>query len=410
MKNLYLLLAAAVLIPGSVAAQSADCSGGRYFQEIFPNVDVTTDVTYGQNMNVDNQMQTLELDIYRPQGDVQTDRPLIILAHGGSFYAGDKSSADIVSLCNHFARMGYVAVSMEYRLESLLNILFSSDIEKTFLNIVYDAVCDQKAAIRFFRKSAAEGNPYGINPNIVIVGGVSAGSILSIHNAYLDDTTKFPAKIDPDPVDPLNGTSGNPGYSSAPQAIVNLCGAIGDTTWLEMLDQPFVSVHTQDDDVVPYGSDTANPGIPVMLVHGSYSMNLRAQNVDVTNPFLSFPTGGHCGFLSNQTEFDSTLTFVKTFLHDQICIQSLVTEQQPEAVFFSAYPNPAHNGFYIDIPGNADDLNATLVNMLGETVWAAKIPAGQNMMYVESAGMKSGMYILKLEAKGKLSSSKITIR
>jgi hypothetical protein len=275
---------------------------------------------------------------------------------------------------------------------------------------VYDAVADEKAAIRFFRRSVVEsGNPYGINPDVVIVGGVSAGSILSIHTAYLDDTAKFPAKIEPD-TNALDGNSGNPGYWSVPQAVVNLCGAIGDTTWLEPLDQPFVSVHTEDDDVVPYGSDVANPGIPVMLVHGSYSMNIRANNVNVENPFMHYATGGHCGFLYDTGQFDSTVTFVKTFLHDQICLKSLITENQPGTIFFSAYPNPSEDGFLIDIPGNDTEVKVQLVNMLGATVWSGIIPPAQNKQYVSVAGMESGMYILKLESKGKYSSQKISVK
>lgn len=409
MKQLLLTLAAVPLISLAATAQSGDCTGGRYFDEIFSNVDVQSDVTYGQNMNVSNQMQSLEVDIYTPQGDVLTNRPLIILAHGGSFVSGDKTSADIVALCTHFAKMGYVAVSMEYRLESVINIALSSDVEETFLNIVYDAVSDQKAAIRYFRKSVAVGgNPYGINPDVVIVGGVSAGSILSIHTAYLDDTTKFPVKIHPD-TNAIEGNSGNPGYWSVPQAVVNLCGAIGDTLWLEAMDQPFVSVHTEDDDVVPYNSDIANPGIPIMLVHGSNSMNKRALNVGVTNPFLSYPTGGHCGFLTDPGRFDTVVTFVKTFLHDQICLQALYTEQVPTGIFFSAYPNPSHDGFFIDIPANDQKMQAVMMNMLGQVVWNGVIPAGQNQQFVNTTGFETGMYILKLGTAGRYSSQKILI-
>lgn len=410
MNKIFTSLVLSFYIFNSVYSQSVDCSGGRYYDEIFSNVDVQSNITYGQNINVNNQMQSLEMDIYSPQGDVATNRPVIILAHGGSFYGGTKESPDIVSLCNRFAKMGYVAVSMEYRLESIVNVLLSSDIEKTFLNIVYDAVSDQKAAIRFLRKSVAvDGNPYGINPNIVMVGGVSAGSILSIHTTFLDDTLKFPSKIDPD-TNAIEGNSGNPGYWSVPQAVINLCGAIGDTLWLEMMDQPMVSVHTEDDNVVPYNSDIANPGIPIMLVHGSNSMNKRANNLNLTNPFLSYSTGGHCGFLYDANQFDSVVTFVKTFTHDQICFQGLYTENEPNGIFFSAYPNPTVDGFYIDIPGNTYNLKATLMNLLGQVVWSGVIPSGQNLHFVSTVGLKTGMYVLNLGFDGKYSTQKIMVK
>ena len=46
------------------------------------------------------------MDVYTPDGDTYTERPLIIFAHGGSFYAGDKNNPTMVSLCESFAKRG----------------------------------------------------------------------------------------------------------------------------------------------------------------------------------------------------------------------------------------------------------------------------------------------------------------
>ena len=63
---------------------------GRYLDEIFTGVDVST-VTY-------SEVNNLQLDIYQPVGDTEGNRPLIILAHGGSFIAGVRTNPSMVSL------------------------------------------------------------------------------------------------------------------------------------------------------------------------------------------------------------------------------------------------------------------------------------------------------------------------
>ena len=36
------------------------------------------------------------MDIYTPDGDTVTNRPVILYMHGGAFYAGEKGSVDCV--------------------------------------------------------------------------------------------------------------------------------------------------------------------------------------------------------------------------------------------------------------------------------------------------------------------------
>ena len=59
-------------------------------------------------------MQTLLMDIYQPYNDPMAARPFMVLVHGGSFLQGNKS--DLEETCRAFARKGYVAVSIQYRL------------------------------------------------------------------------------------------------------------------------------------------------------------------------------------------------------------------------------------------------------------------------------------------------------
>lgn len=401
MKHVFSLAVLSFLIYSLNAQNTTDCSNNRYLDEIFSNVTVTSDIQYGSNIGVDNQVVNLLLDVYQPVGDSVTNRPLILLAHGGSFIGGSKTLDNaVVTLCERFAKMGYVTASMNYRLENPLNILLSSNREKTFFEIVYRAVQDQKAAIRFFRKSVAEdGNPYGINPNIIIIGGSSAGGVLSIHTAYLDDPNEIPSIIDTASLGSLEGESGNPGYSSLPQAVVNLCGAIGDTSWLKPGNQPLVSVHGSNDAIVPANADTAKPmGLPITFIYGSIPLHERAQNVGIDNTVKIFLGKGHVPYQSNNDYMDTTVNVVKNFLHDLICNKGLNTESEVSSFDVKAFPNPVADNLQIQLPDEFQGGELSLMDLTGKLIIKRNIPAftKQFNLDIHSIQVLNGCYLLQI--------------
>ena len=115
MKKVY-FLAVALLATTFVMAQ---CNG-RYQTEIFTSTDVAT-------INYSDVYTGLEhrMDIYTATGDTGSNRPVIFYLHGGSFYSGDKSMTDCIDFCNAFAKRGYVAVSLNYRLANIISFLSS---------------------------------------------------------------------------------------------------------------------------------------------------------------------------------------------------------------------------------------------------------------------------------------------
>ncbi len=136
-QKLYLIVGCLLMlqIPGAFA----QCPGGRYANEIFSGYTVTT-TTYSTPYN-------LQMDIYQPTGDTLSARPLIILAHGGSFISGTRTAdATVDSLCARFARRGYVTASIDYRLGTTAQMLSSDSTQP--ISEVIQAVSDGKAAIR----------------------------------------------------------------------------------------------------------------------------------------------------------------------------------------------------------------------------------------------------------------------
>lgn len=367
MKKLYALIAIIGLSYFQVHSQF-DCSGGRYYQDVFPTYDLTSDVTYGEALNVSGELQSLELDIYQPEGDTLSQRPLLILAHGGSFIFGSKTGLDVVALCNKFVKLGYVVASIEYRLGfgGLPNVSSATQ-------AVYRGTSDMKAAIRFFRKNFSEGNTYRIHPDYIFTGGVSAGAFTALHAAYIDQESEIPAEVDPIEFGGVEGNSGNPGFPSNTRAVVNLCGAIGDTSWINAGDVPNISMHGTLDATVPYGTDLISVfGIGLLTVDGSASIAQRMSNLGIEHEFISWQGADHVPFVSNANYQDSVYQFVVPFLADFLGCDPTGISAVESSLTLDLFPNPASGVLFYKSKTTLTEIS--LRDLAGRTLRQQKSP------------------------------------
>lgn len=174
---------------------SAQCTGLRYRDIMFDDTTISN-ITYGQNVNLSNGNATLRLDVWMPKNDTVTNRPLIIIAHGGNFLGGSKTGSDVLQFCNDFSDMGYVVASIDYRV-GMTNFPFPGPDSTDATEAVIRAVHDAKAAVRFFKKDVSTmGNTYGVDTSNIFFMGVSAGGFMALQVAYLDDPNEFPSWAD----------------------------------------------------------------------------------------------------------------------------------------------------------------------------------------------------------------------
>ena len=106
-------LLASVLVGVPPARAEEPAAGVRYVDRIFTDVGVVQDVPYGAAVNSRGETQELLLDVYHPVGDEETDRGLVIWAHGSGFRVGDKS--DIGPL-KEYVKRGWIGISISYRM------------------------------------------------------------------------------------------------------------------------------------------------------------------------------------------------------------------------------------------------------------------------------------------------------
>ena len=300
----------------------------RYQSEIFSSVSVTT-VNYS-DVFFDNFHK---MDIYTADGDTATNRPLIIFHHGGSYYQGTKENPGAVDFCTAFAKRGYVSVSANYRLVSLLDLIsFLTNHDEQYEEVL-KATNDMKAAVRFFKKDFTNGNNYGIDTNAIFVGGISSGGITAIHTAYIDDISDLPTspinvQAIANSLGGLDGDAGNNGYSSKVNGIINFAGGIQQLSWIDNQDEPIFSAQGDNDVIVNYycGPGLDNPF--VLDLCGLGEIHPICDNLGILNEGLTFNNVDHNWVIGNsQLEFNQAVNAASDFLYPILpCNQSTQIE------------------------------------------------------------------------------------
>ena len=240
----------------------------KYVDLAFPAYTLTSDLVFGSNQNPwFPRVDTLKLDIYEPQGDTSLLRPAMVYIHGGQWTYGDKTDAPVVTMMLNMAVRGVVGFAINYRLADTT----SAGVQGA--NVLAE---DAKAAIRWIRKNAQQ---WRIDPNRIGVAGESVGANGAIVTGYTS----------------WEGTSGNPGYPSNVQWVLDLWGR----------------------GVTPIN----DPNVTLCIVHGdadpanSYAgealrMQAEAAANGVTCELITLPGAGH-------TPWDRWSTFSPRFIERQ---------------------------------------------------------------------------------------------
>ena len=154
---------------------------------------VPAGVRYEQDIEFGRGGDTpLHLDIARPENTTKP-APCIVFIHGGGWRGGNFKAH--VPQILEFAKEGYVAVTVQYRL--VPKARFPAQIE------------DVKCAVRYLRANAEK---YGLDKERIGAIGFSAGAHLSMLLGVMDEK------------DGMEGSGGHAGHSSKVQAVVSFFG------------------------------------------------------------------------------------------------------------------------------------------------------------------------------------------
>jgi hypothetical protein len=338
MKRLLTILLAAnfVTIGWSAKGQSSHCLANRYSQDaLFDSTDIqiTTNVHYATSMRwPGTEMDSLRMDIYQPDPNIDplAERPLIVMTHGGSFAAGNRTA--MAYYCMEMARRGFVTATISYRLGWNCNVAAADpciacqgEAWRTKV-ATYRAVQDNRAAIRHLIHNASD---FGIDTGFVFLQGESAGSITSLNSTFWNQAEADAWCANCTSEVGLLDTAGNQltdAYSI--KGVINQCGAIALLDNMDGHDVPVVGFHNNPDCLVPYGGGQVINclGCAVFYwVAGSAAIRARLEQNGVCYELNSttslFPA--HCNYGANGI-IRKSACFLKGILCDS-CVSSTST-------------------------------------------------------------------------------------
>ena len=174
----------------------------------------------------------LKMDIYTPGMDASAQRPLLLMMHGGSFLFGNRTEAGQTAWCRHFASLGYVAASIDYRLGFWPS-------KHGLLQAETDALDDADSALAYL---LGRGD-LRIDPGKVFVAGTSAGAILAMGLAYGLYGAHPPKAFQP-----------RLGPEFRIRAVGDLWGYVRHLSVLENARVPILAFQSEQDPVVPFDS------------------------------------------------------------------------------------------------------------------------------------------------------------
>jgi len=305
--------------------ESPDPTAVRYLDEMF---DVDVDILFNKYAEADalvytqpyslsyqplTYSQNLNFHLYQPENDTETNRPLVIFAFGGAYLLGTPLQPQIVNYARNLAKRGYVVACIEYRLG------FDVFDENTAIRALYRGSQDMVSAIRYFKGNAAE---FGIDPDMIFIGGNSAGAVSSLHAAYASEAERAAHPLMaptyvweetwPDLGGVIDGNKDNSlGYETngdySIAAVLNLWGALGDLSIIDSpSDKPIISFFGSDDttvspnsaapfedvvETIPDIGPLENIGFPVL--HGANPIHAHLNSMGIYNEKYEYAGEGH---------------------------------------------------------------------------------------------------------------------
>jgi hypothetical protein len=412
MKNLFLIVC--LLACASALAQNY-CSNPLRFSEqpIFTDNQITTqtNVVYGSATNWQGQTEQLTFNVVYPALALDTLalRPFILIIHGGGFVSGNKE--DWNNECREFAKRGFVAATIDYRLGLTGNCAVDSF---SYDKAVYRAIQDAKAALRFAVNNAAAAR---IDTSQIFIGGGSAGAATALGVLYLSQAEwDSYSPIISQTLGPLNTSGNNLTNSFSIKGIMNNWGAIGKNFIQQNEMVPMIAFHGDADSTVDIDSSFANSCVNPPLVYGSRSLYTLFTNAGICAD-LSVKIGGGHGvyrFNGNNFRIDRTSCFFKSVMcntctnfysTDSIpanCSVATGVDETAENKGFSVYPNPSAGNFTLTFDAEGKK-TISVINTMGQIVKQFDYYGDMTELNIDT----KGLYFLRIQQESNITTQKI---
>lgn len=181
-----------------------------YTQDLY-SYTVETDIEYGIATNYAGFDESLRLDLYKPLGDNNCNRPCVVLIHGGAWVQGSKDQPGNLILAEKFVKRGWVVAAISYRLgthgpdiynenypscplfDDTVNIFrcWNTADSAEVIRANYRGQQDAKGAIRFMKGRHILDSTDIANFFVV---GESAGGFIALATTFINATNEKPSE------------------------------------------------------------------------------------------------------------------------------------------------------------------------------------------------------------------------
>lgn len=242
----------------------------RYLDSISANIGKVT-YTYSDS---------LKLDFYSIKGDTVTNKPLLVLVHGGGFAIGKRDNILESRFSRQMAKKGYAVASISYRLtrkgKSFGCNCPTNEKMETFLSASEDV-------LRATQYLVDRANDLKFDKDNVILVGSSAGAEAILNTAFMQFRYDFRTL----PYKDLKFSG-----------VISLAGAVLDADYITQKNTvPTMLFHGERDNLVPFASaphhycKETDPGY--LPLDGSRSIADRLEALDTSYTLVFDPEGNH---------------------------------------------------------------------------------------------------------------------
>lgn len=371
-------------------------------------INIQRNIEYGVAKNWQGQSEKLRLDVYYPILSIDTIplRPLILMVHGGGLISGDK--ANYTRVCLEFAKRGFVAVSINYRLG--LNCKTDSISEE---KAKYRAQQDVQAAFRFVVENA---QVLRVDTSWMFIGGGSAGSVAALGTVYVsqNEWNKLSPKLESE-LGSLNSSGNSLQHTFSIKGVFNDWGAMLVSVLQPNELKPMVSFHGDADSTVAIDSSFGGGCYIVERSYGSRALhNLLTRN-GVCSDLSVQPNGGHGVFedsvgavyrVSRGACFFKSLfcasctSSYQTTMQPPLCLTQTSNVNNTEHLQSRVYPNPFTNSLHLQTTEPYS--TCTLYNQMGKVVFV-----GNSVEQQDFSSLPIGIYLLTISAPTKVATYKV---
>ena len=240
-----------------------------------------------------------KMDVYLPANRSTSTTYTVIMVHGGSWSAGDKTDFDTY-IPNLKPLLGnYAIFNINYRLANGSSVLLQQQID------------DINTAIDFITGKA---NEYTINTSKMALMGASAGAHLTLLKAFRFNTDgRIKAVVDLfGPTDMAWMYNSHPQPTFTQPIIVNVVGGTPTTNATAYTNASPINFTTATVPPTIIFHGTVDPIVPISE---SQKLQTKLQTMGVTNQYVVYTGEGHGWVGNNLTDtYNKSVNFIKNYV------------------------------------------------------------------------------------------------